>query len=71
MVFTPTRGDAPARFGPDVPLIPDIGTGILDGSVYTDPERYHSERTVVLAPSWQVICRSSEIANSANAAKQR
>jgi hypothetical protein len=64
MVFTPTRGDAPPRFGPDVPLIPDIGTGILDGSVYTDPERYQSERTVVLAPSWQVICRSSEIANT-------
>jgi hypothetical protein len=38
MVFTPTRGDAPARFGPGVPLIPDIGTGILaatrDSSAY-------------------------------------
>jgi hypothetical protein len=29
MVFTPTRADALARFGPGVPLIPDIGTGIL------------------------------------------
>ena len=62
MVFTPTRGDAPARFGPDVPMIPDIGTGILDASVYTDPERYQRERAAVLAPSWQVICRSAEIA---------
>ena len=38
MVFTPTRGDAPTRFGSGVPLIPDIGTGILEASVYTDPE---------------------------------
>ena len=63
MVFTPTRGDAPARFGSGVPLIPDIGTGILEANVYTDPERYQRERTTVLAPSWQVICRSAEIAN--------
>ena len=63
MVFTPTRGDAPARFGPDVPMTLDIGTGILDASVYTDPKRYQRERTAVLAPSWQVICRSAEIAN--------
>lgn len=63
MVFTPARGDAPARFGPGVPLIPDIGTGVLDASVYTDPERYQRERAAVLAPSWQVICRSAELAN--------
>ena len=63
MVFTPTRGDGPARFGAGVPLVPDIGTGILDASVYTDPERYQRERTAVLAPNGQVICRSSEIAN--------
>ncbi len=61
MVHTPTRGAGPARFGPDVPLIPDIGTGILDADVYTDPERYQRERTAVLAPSWQVIGRSSQL----------
>jgi phenylpropionate dioxygenase-like ring-hydroxylating dioxygenase large terminal subunit len=61
MVHTPTRGDGPARFGPDVPLLPEIGPGILEAGVYTDPERYQRERTAVLAPSWQVICRSSQI----------
>ena len=61
MVHTPTRGDGPARFGPGVPLIPEIGPGILESGVYTDPERYQRERTAVLAPSWQVICRSSQI----------
>ena len=61
VVHTPTRGGGPARFGPGVPLIPDIGPGILDADVYTDPERYQRERTAVLAPSWQVICRSSQI----------
>lgn len=61
MVPIPTRGSGPVRFGPGVPLIPDIGPGILDADVYTDPERYQRERTAVLAPSWQVICRSSQI----------
>jgi phenylpropionate dioxygenase-like ring-hydroxylating dioxygenase large terminal subunit len=61
MVHTPTRGAGPARFGPGVALIPDIGPGTLDAGVYTDPERYQRERTAVLAPSWQVIGRSSEL----------
>jgi phenylpropionate dioxygenase-like ring-hydroxylating dioxygenase large terminal subunit len=61
VVHTPTRGGGPARFGPGVPLIPDIGPGILDAAVYADPERYQRERTAVLAPSWQIICRSSQI----------
>lgn len=61
VVHTPTRGGGPARFGPGVPLIPDIGPGILDADVHTDPERYQRERAAVLAPSWQVICRSSQI----------
>ena len=60
-MHTPTRGDGPARFGPGVPLLPEIGPGILESGVYTDPERYQRERTAVLAPSWQVICRSSQI----------
>ena len=51
MVYTPTRGGGPVRFGPGVPLIPDIGPGIVDAGVYTDPERYQRERTAVLAPS--------------------
>ena len=61
MVYTPTRGGGPVRFGPGVPLIPDIGPGTVDADVYTDPERYQRERTAVLAPSWQVIGRSSQL----------
>ena len=60
VVHTPTRGGGPARFGPGVPLIPDIGPGILDADVDTDPERYQRQRTAVLAPSWKVICLSPQ-----------
>ena len=63
MVHVPTRGDAPVRFGPGVPMVPDIGPGIVPAAVYTDPERYERERATVLRTSWQVICRSAEIAN--------
>jgi phenylpropionate dioxygenase-like ring-hydroxylating dioxygenase large terminal subunit len=63
MVHVPTRGDAPVRFGPGVPMVPDIGPGIVPAAVYTDPERYERERATVLRNSWQVICRSAEIAN--------
>ena len=61
MVYTPTRGAGPARFGPGVALIPDIGPGTVDADVYTDPERYQRERTAVLAPSWQIVGRSSQL----------
>ena len=37
MVYVPHRGDLPARTGPGVPLIPDIGPSVIDASVYTDP----------------------------------
>jgi phenylpropionate dioxygenase-like ring-hydroxylating dioxygenase large terminal subunit len=63
MVHRPTRGDGPLRFGPDVPMIPSIGPGTVEASVYTDPERFEKERTAVLRHSWQVICRSSEISS--------
>jgi phenylpropionate dioxygenase-like ring-hydroxylating dioxygenase large terminal subunit len=63
MVFTPTRGTGPVRFGPTVPMIPEIGTGILPADVYTDPERFEAERRTVLRNSWQVVCRSAEIPN--------
>ncbi|MFE9664351.1 SRPBCC family protein [Streptomyces sp. NPDC005955] len=62
MVFQPTRGDLPARFGPGVPNVPPIGPAILDADVYRDPERYELERIRVLNRSWQIICRSEQIA---------
>jgi len=61
MVHVPTRGDGPLRFGPGVPMVPDVGTGAVDAEVYTDPRRYERERATVLRRSWQVICRSAEI----------
>jgi choline monooxygenase len=63
VVHAPHRGNAPLRHGDGIPLIPDIGPATLDASVYLDPERYQLERTKVLARSWQIICRSSEIAS--------
>jgi choline monooxygenase len=61
MVFVPTRGDLPARFGDDIPKIPDIGPSTLDSRVYTDPERFELERKYILNPSWQILCRSEEL----------
>jgi len=62
MVYVPHRGDLPARIGPGVPLIPDIGPAELDSAVYTDPARFERERRKVLNRSWQIICRSEELA---------
>jgi phenylpropionate dioxygenase-like ring-hydroxylating dioxygenase large terminal subunit len=35
----------------------------VDAAVYTDPERFERERTTVLRRSWQVICRSEQLAH--------
>jgi choline monooxygenase len=64
MVFTPTRGAAPLRFGPTVPQLPDVGPGVVSAEVYRDPARFEQERAAVLAPNWQIVCRSSEIADA-------
>jgi choline monooxygenase len=61
VVFQPTRGELPARFGPGVPHAPLIGPSTLDADVYRDPRRYELERSRILNPSWQIICRSAEI----------
>lgn len=65
MVYRPTRGDAPPRVGPDLPLVPE-GTvgGVVDASVYTDPTRYELERERVLRASWIIGARSSEVPNA-------
>jgi len=63
VVFVPSRGELPYRSGPGVPLLPsDAEPSELPASVYLDPERYEQERTKVLARTWQIVCRSSEIA---------
>ncbi|MEY9840325.1 aromatic ring-hydroxylating dioxygenase subunit alpha [Streptacidiphilus sp. EB103A] len=63
MVFSPTRGDLPARFGPGIPNIPPIGPSTLDADVYRDPQRYEHERIRILNRSWQIICRSEQVAD--------
>ncbi|MDQ0940766.1 aromatic ring-hydroxylating dioxygenase subunit alpha [Streptomyces sp. V1I1] len=63
MVFQPTRGDLPARFGPGIPNVPPIGPATIDADVYRDAERYERERIQILNRSWQIICRSEQIAN--------
>lgn len=64
MAFTPTRGDGPLRFGPSVNQLNGLAAGTVPAEWYLDPERYERERTMVLAPSWQIICRSSELPNA-------
>ncbi|MEV5576843.1 SRPBCC family protein [Spirillospora sp. NPDC052269] len=61
MVFTPTRGDLPIRFGAGIPNEPGIGPAVRDADVYRDPERYERERIEILNRSWQIICRSEQI----------
>lgn len=63
MVFSPTRGELPARFGPGIPNVPPIGPATLAADVYRDPQRYERERTRILNRSWQLICRSEQIPN--------
>jgi phenylpropionate dioxygenase-like ring-hydroxylating dioxygenase large terminal subunit len=63
VVFQPTRGDRPLRFGPGIPHVPPIGPATLDAAVYHDPQRYELERTRILNRSWQIICRSDQIPN--------
>jgi choline monooxygenase len=61
VVYVPHRGDRPRRHGAGIPTLPGIGPSVLDAAVYRDPERYEQERRKVLAPTWQIVCRSSEL----------
>jgi phenylpropionate dioxygenase-like ring-hydroxylating dioxygenase large terminal subunit len=63
MVFVPSRGDLPPRFGPGVKLVPEVGGSELDADVYRDPARFELERTRILNRSWQIICRSDQLKN--------
>ena len=40
MVYTPTRGDGPLRFGPSVAQLNDLGAGTVPAEWYLDAERY-------------------------------
>jgi phenylpropionate dioxygenase-like ring-hydroxylating dioxygenase large terminal subunit len=43
--------------------VPGIGPGTVDAEVYRDPQRYELERRRILNRSWQIICRSEQIAD--------
>ena len=64
MVYVPTRSDAPPRLGPDVPQLPDWRTSTVPATAYTDPTRFELERERVLARSWILAGRSSEVAGT-------
>ena len=62
MVYVPTRGDAPPRFGAGVAQLPGRRTGTVPATAYTDPTRFELERERVLARSWILAGRSAEVA---------
>jgi phenylpropionate dioxygenase-like ring-hydroxylating dioxygenase large terminal subunit len=64
MVHVPTRSDAPPRLGPGVPQLPDWRASTVPATAYADPVRFELERERVLARSWIVAGRSSEIAGT-------
>lgn len=63
MVHVPTRGDVPVRLGPSVKNVPDYGPSVMSRVPYTDPVQFEFEREKVLAKSWLLAGRASQIAN--------
>ena len=61
MVHIPTRGDLPARVGPQIRTMPDYGPRVMDRDPYTDPVQYELEREHVLAKSWILAGRSADV----------
>src|SRR6266508_1682709 len=64
MVHVPTRGDAPIRLGPGVPITPGYGPSSISRQPYTDPVQFELEREKVLNTTWLVAGRSSELAGA-------
>jgi phenylpropionate dioxygenase-like ring-hydroxylating dioxygenase large terminal subunit len=61
MVHIPTRGDLPARVGPQVQNMPTYGARVMSRDPYTDPVQYELEREHVLAKSWILAGRSADV----------
>jgi phenylpropionate dioxygenase-like ring-hydroxylating dioxygenase large terminal subunit len=62
MVYRPSRGDAPPRFGEGVRKQPLVG-GTVSADEYRDPMRYEMERETALRTSWMLAGHSSEMPN--------
>lgn len=61
MVHIPTRGDLPARVGPQIQNMPEYGARKMSRDPYTDPVQYELEREHVLAKSWILAGRSADV----------
>ena len=61
MVHVPTRGDVPARLGPDIPITPGYGPSSISRQPYTDPVQFELEREKVLNTTWLIVGRSADI----------
>ena len=62
MVYVPTRGDAPARLGPSIPITPGYGPSTMSRQPYTDPMQFELEREKVLNTTWLLVGRSADVA---------
>ena len=62
MVYRPSRGDAPPRFGAGARHQPHPG-GTVSADEYRDPMRYEMERETALRTSWMIAGHSSEMPN--------
>jgi phenylpropionate dioxygenase-like ring-hydroxylating dioxygenase large terminal subunit len=64
VVYVPTRGDAPVRLGPGIPITPDYGPSAISRQPYTDPVQFELEREKVLNTTWLLAGRSSDVAGA-------
>jgi 3-phenylpropionate/trans-cinnamate dioxygenase alpha subunit len=48
----------------DASLIPDLSNGLIDRSIYTDPEIYRLELRRIFARAWNFMCHETQIPNA-------
>lgn len=61
MVHIPTRGDLPARVGPQIQNVPEYGPTKMSRMPYADPIQFELEREYVLAAHWIIAGRSEQV----------
>ena len=48
----------------DASLIPDVSNGLIDRSIYIDPEIYRLELRRIFARAWNFMCHETQIPNA-------